>query len=76
MAVRKRVRDRKIEAGGGKSRSIKEVRTFFEERSGPAESEAVRGLSEALLLFLSGKITDEQMTSALEKYTKSEAVAA
>jgi len=74
--VRKRVRDRKIEAGGGKSRSIKEVRTFFEELSGPAESEAVRKLSEALLHFLSGKITDEQMTSALEQYTKSEAAAA
>lgn len=68
--VRKRVRDKKIEAGGGKGRSIKEVRTFFEELTGPGESEAIRGLSEKLLLFLSGKITDKQMTNALEKYTK------
>ena len=74
--VRKRVRGKKIEAGGGKGRSIKEVRTFFEELTGQAEVEAIRGLSEKLVLFLSGKITDKQMTNALEKYTKLEAVAA
>ena len=75
-AVRKRVRGKKIEAGGGRGRSIKEVRTFFEELTGPAEAEAVRGLSETLILFLSGKIMDQQMTDALEKYMKSAATAA
>ncbi len=74
--VRKRVRGKKIEAGGGKGRSIKEVRTYFEELTGPGEAEGIRGLSEKLVLFLSGKITDKQMTNALEKYTKSEAAAA
>jgi ParB/RepB/Spo0J family partition protein len=74
-AIRKRVRGKKIEAGGGKARSSKEVRTFFEELTGPAEAEAeaIRGLSQAMVLFLSGKITDKQMTNALEKFTKSAA---
>ena len=73
--IRKKVRDKKIQKGEAKARSIKEVRTFFEELTGPAEAEAIRGLSEAVVLFLSGKITDKQMTNALEKFTMSAAAA-
>jgi ParB family chromosome partitioning protein len=68
--VRKRVREKKIEAGGGKGRSVKEVRTFFEGLAGSAESQSVRALAGKLALFLSGKITDEQMADAFQDFSK------
>lgn len=68
--VRRRVRERKIEAGGGKGRSVKEVRTFLDGLAGSAESEPVRALAGKLSLFLSGRITDEQMAHAFRDFSK------
>jgi hypothetical protein len=61
--IRKKVRDRKIESGQAKARTLKEVRTFFEEQHGPGP---IRELAESILDFLAGKITDSQMRHALE----------
>ena len=66
--IRKKVRQKKIENGeGGKGRSLKELRTYFEEKTGPAETEAIRNLAERLLEFVAGKITDRQMDNAFAK---------
>ncbi len=72
-SVRRRVRARKIEAGGGKGRTIKEVRTFFEALRGTAESDAVRRVADMMVLFLCGRITDQEMTDTLRQYTKTAA---
>ena len=61
--IRKKVRDRKIENGQAKGRTLKEVRTFFEKQDEPAP---VRELAESILDFLAGKITDRQMRDAVE----------
>ena len=61
--VRKKVRDNKIENGQAKSRTLKEVRSFFEKQGEPA---LIRELAENILDFLAGKITDRQMRHALE----------
>jgi ParB/RepB/Spo0J family partition protein len=68
--VRQHVRNKRIEAGKGqgKARSMKEVRTFFEETTGPGEAEGVRELAKKVLSFIEGKITDQQMTNALNKW--------
>ncbi len=68
--IRKKVREKKIENNQGKGRSIKELRTFFEEMTGPAEGEAVKGLAESMLKFIAGKIKDKGMVNALVKYAK------
>jgi ParB-like chromosome segregation protein Spo0J len=61
--IRKKVRDRKIESGQAKARTLKEVRTFFEAQDEPGP---VRELAESILDFLAGKITDRQMRDALD----------
>ena len=61
--IRKKVRDRKIGSGRAKARTMKEVRTFFEEQGEPGP---IRELAENILDFLAGKITDRQMRHALE----------
>jgi ParB family chromosome partitioning protein len=61
--IRKKVRDKKIENGRAKARTMKEVRTFFE---GQEEPGPIRELAESILDFLAGKITDRQMRHALE----------
>jgi ParB/RepB/Spo0J family partition protein len=68
--VNQAVRNQKIAAGGGKSRSVKEIRKFLEELTGPAEQDGVRELSKKLLAYIGGKITDQQMTNALKKWTR------
>lgn len=73
--VKKKVRAKKIETGAGSTAlSLKEVRTFFEELTGPGESEAIRELSKKVLSFVAGKITEQQMSNALKKWTKPDAV--
>ena len=66
--VRKKVRAKKIEKGEGKGRSMKEVKTFFEELTGPAEPEGIQEFSKKLLDFIAGKITDKQMENVMRKY--------
>jgi ParB family transcriptional regulator, chromosome partitioning protein len=61
--IRKKVRDKKIENGQAKARTLKEVRTFFEAQDEPGQ---IRELAESILDFLAGKITDGQMRQALE----------
>jgi ParB family chromosome partitioning protein len=61
--IRKKVRDRNIESGRAKARTMKEVRTFFERQGEPGP---IRELAENILDFLAGKITDDQMCHALE----------
>lgn len=66
--VRKKVREKKIESGvGGKGRSMKEVRTFFEELIGPAEPEGIKEFSKRVLDFIAGKITDKQMENTMRE---------
>ncbi|HEY7331254.1 MAG TPA: ParB/RepB/Spo0J family partition protein [Gemmataceae bacterium] len=61
--IRKKVRDKKIENGQAKARTMREVRTFFESQGEPGP---IRELAESILDFLAGKITDRQMRHALE----------
>ncbi len=68
--IRKRVRNKRIEAGnGGKGRSLKELRVYFEEQTGPGETVAVRELCKKVLGYIAGKISDKQMNNALAKHT-------
>ncbi len=68
--IRKAVRNKKIATGGGKGRSMKEMRDFFEGLTGPAETEGVRILSRKMLAFISGKVTDKEMNNAIVKWVK------
>lgn len=74
--VRTKVREKKQQSGGAVSRTMREVRAYFEGQTGPAESESVRKLCDKILDYISGKISDQQMTNALNKYTKAELVTA
>lgn len=67
--INRKVRDRKIEQGKGKGRSLKEIKAFFEATTGPAETLAVRELSKKIVAFIAGKISDKVMTNALQKNT-------
>lgn len=63
--VRAKVREQKIEKNEAKSRTMKEVREFFEALTGPAEKDTVRKMAKKMGDFLCGKITDERMTNFL-----------
>lgn len=71
--INKRVRNKKIESGKGKGRSLRELRTFFEGLVGPGEKSSVSGLSKKILGYISGKLTDQQMTNAMNKFTPEDA---
>lgn len=59
--VVKQARKRKIATGGKQSRTISEIRKWFETLTGPAENADVKELAELMLSFVAGKITDEAM---------------
>lgn len=58
-------------SAGVRSRSSKEIRTFWEEQTGPAESEAKRELAKVSLRWIAGKASDGSMSNALDKWLKS-----
>jgi len=62
QAVNRRVRESKVARGGRQARSLKEVRTFFEELSGPAEKPGVKRLAELMVKFIQGQLLDKTMT--------------
>lgn len=64
-AIREVVRRKKQAAGGAKARTLAEVRLFFDEQTGPGETEAVRELAKAVCDFIAGRISDEEMVEAL-----------
>ncbi len=69
--INNRVREHQQETGTGHtSRAIKEIRAFFDDMTGPAESPAIRGLATALVRYINGELTDKQMEEAVVKYTK------
>ena len=65
--VVKQVRDKKIDKGKGQSRSLAEVREFFEGLTGPGEPTPLREFAEDFLKFVQGKIKDETMDKRLRK---------
>lgn len=67
--VKTRVRQARQESGEKTSstRSMKEVKQFFADMTGPAESEKVRTLAKAILKYLAGESTDKQMENAVAK---------
>ena len=71
--MKKAVRAKKLVTGiGSTALSLKEVRTYFEGLTGLAEAEVVRDLSNKVVAFIGGKITEAQMTNALKKWMKPE----
>lgn len=69
--VREKVRIHKEANGsGGKARTLKNLKTFFDEQTGPGERESVRGLCRKFLDYVSGKISDVQMVNAMQKFCK------
>jgi len=62
QAVTRKVREAKVAKGGKQARTLKEVRTFFEELTGPAEKPGVRRLAELVLKFIEGRMVDKTMT--------------
>ena len=67
QSVVKQVRDKKIDKGKGQSRSLAEVRGFFESLTGPGESTPLKEFAEEFLKFVQGKIKDETMEKRLRK---------
>lgn len=66
-AVTRKVREKKIKAGGATARSLKEVKDFVEGLSGPAEPKKLREWCERMLWFVQGKTTDEDMAKYLRE---------
>jgi ParB/RepB/Spo0J family partition protein len=73
-SITKAVREKKIEKGKGHSRSLKEVRSYFEELSGPAEKSGIKSIAELMLKFISGRIKEETMTNRLNSLFPDEVV--
>ncbi len=70
--VRQAVRAKKIDEGGSKGRSLKELRKFFAEMTAEeGERDSVRTLCGKLGEYIGGGITDRQMQNALEKWCQS-----
>jgi ParB/RepB/Spo0J family partition protein len=67
QSVVKQVRNKKIDKGKGQSRSLAEVRAFFEGLTGPGEPMPLREFAEDFLKFVQGKIKDETMEKRLRK---------
>jgi hypothetical protein len=65
QAVNRKVREAKVAKGGKQARTLKEVRTFFEELTGPAEKPGVKRLAELLLKFIQGQLLDKTMAKHL-----------
>lgn len=65
--VVKQVRDKKIDKGKGQSRSLAEVRAFFEKLSGPSDPTPLKEFAEEFLKFVQGKIKDDTMEKRLRK---------
>lgn len=63
--VVKKVRKKKAKKGKKQARSLSEVREYFESLTGPAENANVKSLAELVLRFISGSVTDEDMTKGL-----------
>lgn len=72
-AVVAKVRKKKVSKGQKQSRSLSEVREYFESLTGPAEP--CKPLAELVLAFIGGGITDEDMTKGLNGFFKAEPVA-
>ena len=69
--VREKVRQHKeVNGSGSKARTLKNLKIFFDEQTGPGEREAVRGLCRKFLDYVSGKISDAQMVNAMQKFCK------
>ena len=65
--VRRAVRQKRQTTGqNGKSLSMKEVRSYFEGKTGPAEQEHVRKLAEGMMKFIAGKLTEKEMDKMLD----------
>jgi len=62
QAVTKKVREAKVAKGGKQARSLKEVRSFFEELTGPGEKPGVKKLAELVVKFIQGQLLDKTMT--------------
>ena len=76
QAVKRKVRDTKIAAGGKQARNLREVRQFLEGLTGPAEKPGVKALAELFLKFIQGYYTDKTMTSRIgDLFPAQEAVA-
>ena len=69
--VKKKVREKRIASGTDKvtALSVREIRKFLEEQTGPAERKSSRLLCEMFLEFIAGKKTEQQMSNALARYT-------
>ena len=66
QAVTRKVRESKVAKGGKQARSLKEVRAFFEELTGPAEKPGVKRLAELLLKFIQGHMVDRTMRQKVD----------
>lgn len=63
--VMEKVRNKKIEKGGGSARTIKNILVYFTELSGPGQPEPLQRLSSDVIKFVKGQIKDETMTKKL-----------
>lgn len=54
-------------ATGDASRSVKELKNFWEGLTGPAEDEAVRNFARSALHHIAGKISDKAMENAIHR---------
>jgi ParB/RepB/Spo0J family partition protein len=69
-AVTKKVREKKIKAGGATTRSLREVKDFVEGLSGPAEPKRLQAWCRQMLWFIQGKTTDDDMAKYLRELLK------
>jgi len=65
--VTKRVREKKIEAGGRQARNMKEVKAFLESLTGPAEDAKIKSLALTMLKFCQGYYSDKDMENRLRE---------
>ena len=65
QAVKRVVRNKKIQAGGKQARNKHELVVFLEELTGPAEKVQVKTLAELFLKFFQGYYTDATMSKKL-----------